>query len=1016
MPPRPRATVLAMDEGLLEEAARNGGSRVNRHNAPSLGTIVAGPHSIRAGTGSGGETMTQGGQCEKTLGLRRQHDQRDAEGQQGMRQRVEAFDWSATPMGPLSRWPCALRACVNVVLDLSFPTFMAWGPALSVIYNDACRHLLCESPDPLGASFGTQWPLERERLLPFVRMALDGEASKLEDFVLNLCSVGHQKRAYLDLCLSPLYDEDGRVAGFFATGIETTSRVEHRTHMGKLFEGAAVGLSELSLDGRFLYVNEALCQMLRRPRNELLSKRFTDVTHPDDVPRSLRAAKDVVEHGGPVSLDKRYLRPDGSVVPANSSLTVVDDEQGQPRAVLAVTVDLTERQRAAAALRRAAARNDFRVALSDALRSLGSAIEAQRAASRVLAQQLRVNRAMYVERLGESDEVHIQYDHCVGVPSLAGTHHLKDFGPRLFQDLLEGRTVNVSDAHEDAMLSPRQKVGFTSLGIRSYVAVPIIKEGRLVAFFNVQQSTPRVFDEDEVALIEETAERAWHAVQRGQAEEALQKSQRRLQLALDAAGLGIWEWDAGGHRIHWSQRVSDVLGVGPEELDAHAETLRRFIHPDDAAAFGALLAAWQQGKEQANEVRIVRPDQQIRWVDLHGCAEYDGQGQISGLVGTMVEITDRKQWEQKLRDNDRRKDEFLATLAHELRNPLAPLRNGLEILRHPGGRDRADRIHAMMERQVNILSRLVDDLLEVSRITRGVIELRKQRVDLSEVVRNAIETSSTLIERSEHNLIVALPEQPLPVNGDPMRLAQVFANLINNSARYTPRKGQIYIAAKREANEAVVSVRDTGIGITKAALPRIFEMFARDEQAARAGSGGLGIGLTLVRSLVGMHGGSVEARSEGAGRGAEFVVRLPLAPEAAQVASRTEEAVALPVASQRVLVVDDNHDAADAAGNLLEVTGADVRVVYDGASALEQVADFEPDVILLDLGMPGMDGYEVARRLRQHPQGKHATLIALTGWGQEEDRKRTRETGFHHHLVKPLNLRDLQSRLAATGP
>ena len=371
----------------------------------------------------------------------------------------------------------------------------------------------------------------------------------------------------------------------------------------------------------------------------------------------------------------------------------------------------------------------------------------------------------------------------------------------------------------------------------------------------------------------------------------------------------------------------------------------------------------------------------------------------------------RVQLIERLREADRAKDEFLATLSHELRNPLAPLRNSLELLSRAGAGERAAPIHEMMERQVNHLVRLVDDLMEMSRIARGSFELRRESIALQAVLRNAIETSEPLIAAGGHRLAVALPEEPIALEADPVRLAQVFANLLNNAARYTPPGGDIRVEARRERDETVVEVSDTGEGIEPEELPRLFEMFSQGNRTSRRSQGGLGIGLALARRLVQMHGGSVSARSDGSGKGSCFIVRLPVgaAPRRAFPVSLQETSA---VAPRRVLVVDDNRDAADSLGMLLKFLGADVAVAHDGPAALETFEAYRPGIVLLDIGMPGMNGYEVARAIRGKAGGRRVPLIALSGWGQEDDRRRAREAGFDHHLIKPADIGALQSLLA----
>jgi PAS domain S-box-containing protein len=367
---------------------------------------------------------------------------------------------------------------------------------------------------------------------------------------------------------------------------------------------------------------------------------------------------------------------------------------------------------------------------------------------------------------------------------------------------------------------------------------------------------------------------------------------------------------------------------------------------------------------------------------------------------------------QALREADSRKDEFLATLSHELRNPLAPLRSSLEIVKRLASvPPNASAALEIMDRQMSHLVRLVDDLLEVSRITRGQVELRREHVRLDAAIHSAIETSEPLIRAGNHRLIVSLSDEPLLLDADPVRLAQIFGNLLNNAAKYSEKGGQIEIAARRDGADALVTISDSGDGIAPEQLPKLFDIFTRGERSARRNQSGLGIGLALVRRLTEMHGGRVEALSEGIGKGSSFSVRLPLhASQVAAPKARGREHSSID--SLRVLVVDDNKDAAESLAMLLRTAGAEVHVAHNGPAALEHFASREPHVVLLDIGMPDMDGCEVARRLRELAPAERVALVALTGWGQDEDRRRVREAGFDHHLVKPVDLASLQALLA----
>ncbi|NOT24960.1 MAG: PAS domain S-box protein [Acidobacteria bacterium] len=469
-----------------------------------------------------------------------------------------------------------------------------------------------------------------------------------------------------------------------------------------------------------------------------------------------------------------------------------------------------------------------------------------------------------------------------------------------------------------------------------------------------------------------------------------------------------------GTILTWNEGAERLFGYSADEVIGRPVTL--VVPPDRYDEEMSILARLRLGErlDHFETVRLTKDGRRID-VSLTVSPLRDASGQIYGASKVARDITQRKQAEAALRDVDRRKDEFLAILAHELRNPLAPIRNSLHILRLTSQQDAVGQhVGDMMERQVNHMVRLVDDLLEVSRITSGKIELRRERLDLAGIVRSSVETSRPLIEAVGHQLSVTFTPEPLMVEGDPVRLAQVFANLLNNAAKYTDPGGHIWISTGRDGNWGAVSVRDTGAGISSEMLPRVFELFAQGEHLSERSQGGLGIGLTLVKSLLEMHGGSVEGFSEGLGRGSEFVVRLPLAAVHVVDVPRTctREVPAPNLQARRVLVVDDNHDAAESMGMLLQILGAEVRVVYSGPEALESLSGYQPSAVLLDIGMPGMDGHEVARRIRQHPDFHDVTLIALSGWGQEEDRRRSKQAGFDYHLIKPADVNALQNLLA----
>jgi PAS domain S-box-containing protein len=504
--------------------------------------------------------------------------------------------------------------------------------------------------------------------------------------------------------------------------------------------------------------------------------------------------------------------------------------------------------------------------------------------------------------------------------------------------------------------------------------------------------------------------------QRKTAEIALRESEQRFRHMADHAPVMIWVTEADGRCTFLGKTWYDFTGCTPESsldfgwIDA--------VHPDDRdAARRDFLAANERQVPYSLEYRLRDKNGDYHWVIDAALPRFADDGQFLGFIGSVIDITDRKTIEEELREADRRKDEFLAVLAHELRNPLAPIRTGLELMRLAGDDQTAiEEVRTTMERQSQQMVRLIDDLLDVSRITRGAVELRKSRVELAAVVESAVETSRPLIEEMGHKLEVTIPKQPIVLEADPTRLAQVISNLLNNAAKYMQRGGTIRVHAERIDGAAVISVTDTGIGIPANMIERIFDMFTQVDGSLERSHGGLGIGLTLVKRLVEMHGGTVEAHSAGVNQGSEFVVRLPAVVGLLTEAPSTDRVGQAAGAKRRILVVDDNENAAKVLGMLLTALGNDVRTTFDGFTAIELAETFLPEIILLDIGMPKLNGYETARRIREQPWGKNMVLAALTGWGQEEDKRRTREAGFDHHFVKPVEPAILQKLLAEYEP
>jgi PAS domain S-box-containing protein len=489
-------------------------------------------------------------------------------------------------------------------------------------------------------------------------------------------------------------------------------------------------------------------------------------------------------------------------------------------------------------------------------------------------------------------------------------------------------------------------------------------------------------------------------------------SEERVQLAITAGDAGTWDLDLRTGDNKSSDTYFKLLGYDPSQgRQTSQELWESVVWPEDLQQVRKeWLRALGARELFRQKYRARRADGSIMWVRAAGRFFYDGTGRAIRFVGVFVDVTDTHAAMEALREADRRKDEFLATLAHELRNPLAPIRNALGVLKLKGpGTPEVHWARDVIDRQMQQMTRLIDDLLDTSRIGTGKIELQRQRVELAEIVQGAVEASRPVITQYGHELRVDLPATPVFIQGDLVRLSQVFCNLLNNAARYTPHGGCIEVAATLKAAGVVIAVRDNGIGIPREMLPKVFEMFTQVDRSLERSRGGLGIGLTLVKQLVELHGGRVEARSAGPGKGSEFVVRLPVIPETASRSASAPRpaAPALPPDGRRVLVVDDNEDAAESLAMLLRLMGFECHSAHDGVEGLRLAREIQPEVVLLDIGLPGMNGYDAAASIRAEPWSKTATLVALTGWGQDEDRRRSRDAGFDAHLVKPVSMEQL---------
>ncbi|MEO8163988.1 MAG: PAS domain S-box protein [Betaproteobacteria bacterium] len=738
--------------------------------------------------------------------------------------------------------------------------------------------------------------------------------------------------------------------------------------LSDFFDNATIGLHWVGPDGTVLRANRAELDLLGYSEKEYVGRNIAEFHVDGPVIRDILARLRV---GDPLhDYPARMRRKDGSIrdVLIHSSALF---ESGRFVHTRCFTRDITDRKRAEEALRDSESR--FRALMEQAPISVqlfspdGRTIGANRAWSELW--------GVTLEQMGEYNVLQDPQLEANGIAPL-------------LRRAFAGEPVTLPAIRYDPDVTRHDD----PVRWVSAVAYPI------------KNATGQV---DQVVLIHQdrTAET--------RADTAVRESEEKLRLLADTIPQLAWMAHADGAIFWYNRRWYEYTGTVAKDMEGWG--WQSMHNPE---VLPEVMAQWKASVESGEPFEMVFPllgaDGQFRPFLTRVNPLRDAQGRIIYWFGTNTDISDIKRMEDELREADRRKDEFLATLAHELRNPLAPIRNSLQLLKIP----RVDAVTAqhsrdMMERQVNHLIRLVDDLLDVSRVMRGKVQLRTEPVELATVVAHAVETCQPMIEAKAHNLKISLPDESLRVNADPVRLSQVIGNLLTNAVKYTDLNGHISIAARREDGDVVLSVRDDGIGIAPDVLPHIFDLFVQADHSATRSQGGLGIGLTLVKNLVGMHAGTVDARSAGLSKGAEFIVRLPLLLDSPEIPTKIQETKTEPASSgHRILVVDDNEDAAESLAMLLRMEGHDVEVAYDGANAIDIARDHRPELIFLDIGLPGLDGYKVARRMRAMPELNGTVIAALTGWGQPEDRRRSAEAGFDHHLVKPPESSALAAILA----
>jgi PAS domain S-box-containing protein len=924
---------------------------------------------------------------------------------------IYARDWDESGLGPIPAWPPNLRLAVGMLLPLPSAGLLLWGPKLIQIYNDRYRDLMgAKHPRGLGQPVRECWP----EVWDFLEPICDGVMQRRESFMFDdkrlvIERHGTPEEAFFKLTFSPVPggiaeasaadgSDAGRDAlapgGVFVTVNETTGLIRAR-----VLEAERVRLNEALQAKRIQLLEEvfrnapSFLHVLRGPEFvfELANDAYYQlVGHRELIGRPAFEAlpetaqggyqhrlSEVMATGEPFmgfELPMTLIRTPGGV-PEERFIDLVYlplfDADGTCRHVLGHGIDVTthvqKRKKTEEALRESDER--FRRALQiDTVGIIFLTVEG---------------------RITEANDAFLAMSGFSREDQQAGRLRCEEMTPP------EWTSVSLRAIEEfkaTGRTTPYEKEFFRKDGSRWW-ALLVAKQ---------------LSEHEGVEYIIDITEGK-------RAEQSLRESEARFRAVAEASPALTWQVDTHGNAVFLNQRFMEMFGMTADMLMPTG--WQSIIHPDDASGYmAALQQALRDRSRFQQRVRVKTETGEWRWLESYALPWFTADDEYAGHVGVSIDITDAVNAEAALVETSRRKDEFLATLAHELRNPLAPISNALALIARPDGVKAIPRLLPVINRQVNYMVRLVDDLLEISRISSGKIELRQAPVNLAVVLRNAIEASMSLINEKEHKLSVFIPEAPLIVYADAVRLEQVFRNLLNNAARYTRKGGQIWLTAHQEDEDAVVSVRDNGIGILAGMLPRLFDMFAQERRNGVGTQEGLGIGLNLVARLLQMHGGSVEAMSGGRDRGSEFVVRLPLSEKPARESAAEPGKAIPPPPGIRVLVVDDNHDAAEVLALLLESMGLNAKTVNSGPAALAAIPDYRPNALLMDIGMPGMSGYDVARRIREQPEFNGIKLVALTGWGQEEDRRLSRDAGFDYHLTKPVDSRILKDLISSLSP
>ncbi|TFV96541.1 PAS domain S-box protein [Oxalobacteraceae bacterium OM1] len=915
---------------------------------------------------------------------------------------MREHDWSASALGAPAAWPQSLQTIVRLMLDSKTPQFLAWGPDLCLLYNDAYLDILGDRhPRALGAPLHEAWADLWPDIEPLVRRTMGGEALRYENAPFTIRRNGKEEATWFTFSYTPVREADGAIHGFLCTLVETTSHVllerqrqRQTERLYSLFEQAPSFMAVVTgPEHVYELANEAYLRFVGR--RDLVGKALRNILpelagqgYPEILDEVYRTGQPFIgqklsvllqrQPGGP--MEQRFV---------DFVFQPMRDARGEVNGIFIEGYDVTDHQRTEERLQQSEQRAVEAARLASTERSrLKALLDAAPVGITFADTEGRIvmgnteNRRLWGDYpLSENVGEYVEWK---GWWADQSERHGRRIAPHEWglSRALRGEDVqnDIVEIEPFGMPGTRRTILLRASPVRN-------ADGDIVSGVVAQMDiSERVFSEA-----------------------ALRESEAKFRTITDAMPQMVWSTRPDGYHDFYNQRWYDFTGMPEGTTDGAG--WNGMFHPDDQdRAWGRWQHCLATGEPYEIEYRLRHRSGQYRWVLGRALPIRDEGGRIMRWMGTCTDIHEHKLAQEALEASDRRKDEFLAMLAHELRNPLAPISAAAELLpMMPGADARMQQISDVIARQAQHMTGLVDDLLDVSRVTRGLVTLNKVEIDIKAVVAEAVEQARPLVESRGHALDTHLPPENACVSGDKKRLVQVLANLLSNAAKYTPNGGRIDLRLRVEAERVLLSVSDNGIGMSSELVQRAFELFAQGERTADRSQGGLGIGLALVKSLVELHDGTVEAYSEGAGKGSRFTVALPRIRHA-EGRARPSGGKGVPQRAQtsrRVMVVDDNTDAADMLAMFLSAAGYDAAVEYHAATALERAAAFRPDVCLLDIGLPDIDGYALARRLRALPGMAGVKLVAVSGYGQQQDKDAALAAGFDHHLVKPVNTSQL---------